>query len=138
MDPALGGKKEKSSATVEKRQKSLIITPQIAANCHSPAEGMEGETLAWNTQTRKKEAKGGTTDLYNTLNSGSVVLKMAPMNVVAAIFTEEFCALLAAIFKWCWYRIRVMNVDMFGEKNSNIKIMPKKLNNGRIMCNHLK
>ena len=60
MDPALGGKKEKSSATVEKRQKSLIITPQIAANCHSPAEEMEGETLAWNTQTRKKEAKGGT------------------------------------------------------------------------------
>ena len=27
---------------------------------------------------------------------------------------------------------------MFGEKNSNIKIMPKKLNNGKIMCTHLK
>ena len=31
-----------------------------------------------------------------------------------------------------------MKVDMFREKNKNMKIMHEKLNNARIMCNHLK
>ena len=53
-------------------------------------------------------------------------LKWTQLKLTTAIFTEEFWTLLAEIFKLYWYVIRVLKVNIFREKNSDIKIMHKK------------
>ena len=47
---------------------------------------------------------------------GLFAANVGRIELASAIFNEEFGALLVAIFKWCWYVIRVMKVDMFREK----------------------
>ena len=66
-------------------------------------------------------------------------LNVGRIELASAIFTEEICCVISGNFQMMLIRNSCkMKVDMFREKNKNIKIMHEKLNNARIMCNHLK